>query len=146
MRAKNFFNLQQQKNIVDAISSAELNTSGEIRLHLVDTTKNDVYQEAISVFESLEMTKTEQRNGVLIFLAVRDKKFAILGDKGINDIVPANFWDSVRDEMIMFFKKQDFEQGIIAGITAVGEKLKAHFPYSKDDENELSNEISFGEK
>jgi uncharacterized membrane protein len=146
MRAKNFFNLQQQKNIVDAISSAELNTSGEIRLHLVDTTKNDVYQEAISVFESLEMTKTEQRNGVLIFMAVRDKKFAILGDKGINDIVPVNFWDSVRDEMIMFFKKQDFEQGIIAGITAVGEKLKAHFPYSKDDENELSNEISFGEK
>jgi uncharacterized membrane protein len=146
MRAKNFFNLQQQKNIVDAISSAELNTSGEIRLHLVDTTKNDVYQEAVSVFESLEMTKTEQRNGVLIFLAVRDKKFAILGDKGINDIVPVDFWDSVRDEMISFFKKHDFEQGIIAGITAVGEKLKAHFPYAKDDENELSNEISFGEK
>jgi uncharacterized membrane protein len=92
------------------------------------------------------MTKTEQRNGVLIFMAVRDKKFAILGDKGINDIVPSDFWDSVRDEMISFFKKHEFEQGIIAGITAVDQKLKAHFPYSKDDENELSNEISFGEK
>lgn len=145
MRAKNFFSKEQQKNIVDAISSAELNTSGEIRLHLVDSSTKEAYEEAVDVFESLGMTKTELRNGVLIFLAVRDKKFAVIGDKGINDVVPTDFWDSIRNEMLSNFKKQEFEKGIIAGITAIGEKLKTHFPYSKDDENELSNEISFGE-
>jgi uncharacterized membrane protein len=144
MKAKTFFNKEQQKNIVDAISSAELNTSGEIRLHIVDACAQDPMQEAIHVFESLGMTKTELRNGVLIFLAVKDKKFAIVGDKGINEVVPSDFWDSIRDTMISNFKNHDFEKGIVAGITAVGEKLKQHFPYSQDDENELSNEISFG--
>jgi uncharacterized membrane protein len=145
MKAKNFFNKAQQQHIVDAISSAELNTSGEIRLHLVDFCSQDPIQEAVLVFESLGMTKTELRNGILIFLAVKDKKFAIVGDKGINAIVPADFWDSIRDEMISHFKKHDYEKGLITGIKAVGQKLKEHFPYSKDDENELSNEISFEE-
>ncbi|MES2589019.1 MAG: TPM domain-containing protein [Bacteroidota bacterium] len=143
MRAKNFFTEIQQQHIVNAISSAELNTSGEIRLHIVDSCKNDPKDEAILIFEKLGMTKTELRNGVLIYLAVADKKFAIIGDKGINEVVEADFWDSIRDEIIFHFKKNDFETGLINGIAHVGEKLKKHFPYAKNDENELSNDISF---
>ncbi len=143
MKAKDFFTENQQQNIVNAISSAELNTSGEIRLHLLDSCKNDPKEEAILVFEKLGMTKTELRNGVLIYLAVADKKFAIIGDKGINEVVESNFWDSIRDEMIKHFKNNDFENGLINGILHVGEKLKKHFPYASNDENELSNDISF---
>lgn len=143
MKATDFFTENQQQNIVDAISSAELNTSGEIRLHLLDSCKKDPKDEAIIVFEKLGMTKTELRNGVLIYLAVADKKFAIIGDKGINEVVEATFWDSIRDEMIKHFKNNDFENGLINGILQVGEKLKKHFPYASNDENELSNDISF---
>lgn len=145
MKVKNFFSESQQKLIVDAISAAELNTSGEIRLHLIDICKNDPTQEAVVVFEKLKMHQTEQRNGVLIFLAISDKKFAIIGDKGINELVPENFWDSIRDEMISHFKNNDFVLGLTKGIEQVGEKLKKFFPIKNNDINELSNDISFEE-
>jgi uncharacterized membrane protein len=143
MAAKTFFSKEQQQEIVAAIASAELNTSGEIRLHMVDKCKNEPTDEAIKVFEKLGMTKTELRNGILIFLAVKTKKFAIIGDKGINELVSENFWDSVRDLMLNHFQKNEFSLGIQEGILLIGEKLKTHFPYQLDDENELSNEISF---
>lgn len=141
--AKNFFNNKQQQQIVAAIAHAEQNTSGEIRLHIVDSCENDPKAEAILIFEKLGMTETELRNGVLIYLAVKDKKFAIVGDKGINEAVPTDFWDSIRDTLIQEFKKGDYLNGLSKGIHAVGEKLKAHFPFKSDDTNELSNEISF---
>ncbi|MFN5418145.1 MAG: TPM domain-containing protein [Flavobacteriia bacterium] len=143
MNSKSFFSNKQQQQIVAAIAHAEKNTSGEIRLHLVNSCKTDPKQEAIFVFEKLGMTATELRNGVLIYLAVKDKKFAIIGDKGINEVVPTDFWDSIRDKMIEEFKKGDYLSGISKGIHAVGDKLKTHFPYADDDTNELSNEISF---
>lgn len=143
MNSKSFFNNQQQQQIIAAIAHAEQNTSGEIRLHLVDSCKADPKEEAIAVFETLGMTATDLRNGVLIFLAVKDKKFAIIGDKGINDVVPENFWDSIRDTMITEFKKGDYLNGLTEGIKAVGDKLKLHFPFASDDTNELSNDISF---
>lgn len=145
MNSKNFVNNQKQQKIVAAIAFAEENTSGEIRLHVVDKCKKDPQTDAIAIFEKLGMTQTELRNGVLIYLAVKDKKFAIIGDKGINDVVPENFWDSVRDEMLSYFKTGEFLEGLTSGIHLIGEKLKTHFPYMKNDENELSNEISFGE-
>lgn len=143
MSAKNFFNEAQIKDIVASIEAAELNTSGEIRLHLVDNCAGDPKNEAIAVFEKLGMTNTELRNGVLIYLAVEDKKFAIVGDKGINDLVPDNFWDSVRDIMISEFKLGNFAEGIKKGLHETGLKLKEHFPYTAEDENELSNDISY---
>lgn len=145
MNSKSFFNNREQQQIVSAISFAELNTSGEIRLHIVDKCKKDPKEEAIEIFEKLGMTNTELKNGVLIYLAVKDKKFAIIGDEGINKVVPDDFWDSIRDEMIRNFKKQEYLEGITTGIHLIGEKLKIHFPYKQNDENELSNEISFGE-
>ncbi|MCW3070536.1 MAG: hypothetical protein JWO44_426 [Bacteroidetes bacterium] len=144
MKAKQFFTNEQQQSIQDAIAAAELNTSGEIRVHIDDACKGDVLDQAALVFARLKMDKTKLRNGVLFYLAVNDQLFAILGDKGINEKVPADFWDNIRDAMLAHFKEQQFTEGLNKGIEMAGEKLKAHFPLEKDDTNELSNEVTFG--
>jgi uncharacterized membrane protein len=143
MSVENFFSKEQKKQITDAIAKAELNTSGEIRLHVEGRCKIDVLDRAAYVFEKLEMHKTEQRNGVLFYLAVYDRKFAILGDAGINKVVPADFWDSIKETMLGFFKDGKFADGLSKGILMAGEQLKANFPYQDNDVNELSDEISF---
>lgn len=130
--------------IVEAIKQAEHNTSGEIRVHIEKKCKIDVLDRAANVFAMLKMHKTELRNGVLFYLSVEDRKFAILGDVGINIKVPENFWDSVKNTVLEQFKQGNQTEGLIQGILMAGEKLKAHFPYQKDDVNELSDEISFG--
>jgi uncharacterized membrane protein len=145
MNSRKFFTEEQQKSIRQAIQEAEMNTSGEVRVHLESSCKEEVVDRAKHIFEKLKMHETEQRNGVLFYLAVSDKKFAILGDQGINNKVPADFWDSIRDEMVKHFQLQDFTSGLIDGISHAGEKLKAHFPYQTDDVNELSDDISFNE-
>lgn len=144
MRADQFFSKEQQAQITGAIKKAETNTSGEIRVHVENACKADVLDEAAFIFEKLKMHKTEQRNGVLFFLSVEDRQFAILGDAGINAKVPTNFWDNVKDEVINQFKNQAFAEGLSKGILMAGEKLKAYFPYQSDDVNELDDEISFG--
>ena len=143
MDIKDFFTDIQQRDIQLTIENAELNTSGEIRIHLTKNCKQDVIKKSKQVFEKLKMHQTELRNGVLIFLAVEDRKFAILGDKGINDLVEDDFWDSIRNQMIEEFKKEQFTVGLCQGIEMIGKKLKANFPYQKDDTNELTNDISF---
>jgi uncharacterized membrane protein len=143
MDIKTFFTEIQQKSIQLAIESAELNTSGEIRVHIDSKCKGDVMKVATKVFEKLGMHNTELRNGVLFYLAVEDKKFAILGDKGINEAVPSDFWNIVKNLMIDEFKKEEFTVGLCQGIELAGDKLKNHFPYQKEDKNELSNDISF---
>ncbi len=90
------------------------------------------------------MDKTELRNGVLFYLAVSDHKFAILGDKGINEKVPADFWDLIKDVMLDYFKNRQFTEGLCKGIEMAGEKLKVYFPLQSNDTNELNNEVSFG--
>lgn len=137
------FTEQQQKQVQDAIAQAELNTSGEIRVHIDKRCKEEPMKMAIAVFEKLGMHKTEQRNAVLFYLAMEDKKLAILGDKGINEAVPTNFWDEIRDLMVSHFKKGEFTEGLSKGIVMAGEQLKTAFPYQSDDTNELSNEITF---
>ncbi len=137
------FTEQQQKRVQDAIAQAELNTSGEIRVHIDKRCKEEPMKMAIAVFEKLGMHKTEQRNAVLFYLAMDDKKLAILGDKGINEAVPTNFWDEIRDLMVSHFKKGEFTEGLSKGIVMAGEQLKSAFPYQSDDTNELSNEITF---
>lgn len=146
MSIQNFFDEAEKKQIVEAIEEAELNTSGEIRLHVEGSCKTDVLDRAAYIFEKLAMHKTELRNGVLFYLAVADKKFAILGDAGINAKVPVNFWDEIKETVIAHFKLGKHAEGLAKGIKMAGEKLKAEFPYQSNDVNELSNEISFGKK
>ncbi len=145
MSVKSFFTDLQQKTILEAIEKAEKNTSGEIRVHLESKCKIDQTKRAIEVFEKLQMHKTELRNGVLFYLATEDKKFAVIGDTGINNVVPTNFWDNVKTGIINNFKSGKFADGLIEGILLTGEKLQSHFPHQINDINELSNDISFDE-
>jgi len=145
MRASTFFSEEQKQQIVSAIEEAEKNTSGEIRLHVEMRCFGDIMKRAAKVFDRLKMQCTELRNGVLFYMAVADRQFAIIGDKGINEKVPEGFWDDIEKHMAELFAKGLFTEGVTDGIRMAGEQLKKHFPYQADDENELSNEISFGE-
>jgi uncharacterized membrane protein len=140
------FNDEAQEVMEEAIRLAELNTSGEVRIHIDNKCKEELMDRAAFLFEELEMHQTELRNGVLFYFALKDKQFAILGDGGINAKVPDTFWDDIRDEMTAFFKEGKFVEGITHGVKRAGEQLKAFFPYQSDDINELPNEISFGTK
>jgi uncharacterized membrane protein len=143
-KVEDFLTQDEEQEIVEAIRVAEKNTSGEIRVHLEKTTALDPYDRALEVFNELKMDQTQLKNGVLIYLAVKDRTFVICGDQGINDIVTNTFWDSTKDIMVAHFKNGNFKQGLIDGILRAGEELKKHFPWSEDDANELSNEISKG--
>ena len=143
MKAKDFLTEEQQSALISAIKEAEKNTSGEIRIHLDDTCREDPIKRAEKVFRYLGMDRTAQRNGVLIYLACESRVFAIIGDKGINDRVPEGFWNDVKDAMATDFRAGNFTVGMEKAIVAVGEKLKAFFPYQKDDVNELPDEISY---
>ncbi|MCX6181084.1 MAG: TPM domain-containing protein [Bacteroidetes bacterium] len=143
MKAEILFSEEQKKEIVQAIESAELNTSGEVRVHIENTCGKSVLDRAAYIFKELEMHKTALRNGVLFYLSIKDKKFAILGDAGINAKVPADFWNVVKDVVIKNFKEEKFTEGLVQGISLAGEKLKEHFPYQNNDKNELANEVSF---
>ncbi|MDN5292688.1 MAG: hypothetical protein PWQ06_2927 [Anaerophaga sp.] len=140
------FTEEQKAEIVNAIKEAELNTSGEIRVHIEKNCPEDVLDRAAFIFEKLKMHKTKLRNGVLFYLAVQDRKFAILGDAGINAKVPEGFWDNIKETMLNHFKNGEFTRGLSEGIKMTGEQLKKHFPWKSDDVNELSDEISFGNK
>lgn len=142
--AEQLFTKEQKNEIVNAVKEAELNTSGEIRVHIEKSCPEDVLDRAAFMFEKLKMHKTESRNGVLFYLALKDHKFAILGDAGINAKVPDGFWDDIKETMIQHFRNNDFAKGLIKGILMSGEQLKSHFPYQSDDVNELSDDISFG--
>lgn len=144
MTPSELFSKEQQKQITDAIKEAELNTSGEIRVHIESNCKTEVLDRAAMLFSSLDMHKTALRNGVLFYLAVENKKFAILGDAGINKKVPENFWETIKDTMLESFKSGNFAGGLEKGIRMAGEQLKQHFAYQTNDVNELSDEISFG--
>jgi len=143
MNVQNYFTEENKLQITNAIRVAETNTSGEIRVHVEKLCKGDVLDRAAYVFEKLEMHKTELRNGVLFYLAIEDRKFAILGDAGINQKVSEDFWESTKELVVGKFKEGLIADGLAEGIIKAGEQLKEHFPYQEDDVNELSDEISF---
>ncbi len=143
-KVEDFLTKEEERDIVEAIRMAEKETSGEIRVHIEKTTSIDAFDRAMEVFHLLEMDKTQLKNGVLIYVAVKDKTFVICGDQGINEVVSNDFWDSTKEIMVSHFKKGDFKQGLIEGISKAGNKLKLYFPYQQGDTNELSNEISKG--
>lgn len=145
MGAKEFFTKEQREDIRLAIKNAELDTSGEIRVHIETNCQGEVLDRAAYLFTKLKMNETDLRNGVLFYLAVNNRKFAVLGDKGINTVVPENFWDDIKLTLMNHFRENHFTDGLIEGVGMIGEKLKAHFPYKTDDMNELPDDISFGE-
>ena len=136
-------NRDEDRRVVETIKQAELNTSGEIKVHIENYCKDDVEQRSLVVFSHLKISKTKLHNGVLIYLAVKDRKFAILGDEGINKVVEDGFWNDVKDLMQAHFREGRFAEGLEQGIQRCGEKLKTYFPYQSDDINEIPDEISY---
>lgn len=139
-----FFNSGEQKQIVEAIAKAEKQTSGELKVFIETKCPGDVMERARSVFDELEMFNTTFRHGVLFYLAHEDHKFAILGDKGINEKVPGGFWETTKEHLREHFVKGEFVEGFVQGILEAGEQLKRHFPERGDNNNELPNDIVFG--
>jgi uncharacterized membrane protein len=143
MKASSFFTKEEQALILASVKEAELETSGEIRVHIETSLSGNVLDRAAWIFGKLGMYKTAERNGVLFYLAVSDRKFAIIGDAGINAKVPAGFWDEISALLQKKFREGKFTDGLSEGIILAGKQLKTHFPFSKDDVNELPDEISF---
>lgn len=143
--AKHLFSQEEKEILTAAIKTAELETSGEIQVHIENHCGDNVLDRAAEVFETLKMHQTQERNAVLFYLAVEDHQFAILGDCGINKVVPENFWENIKNEMVIHFKNRNFTEGLRLGIEMCGQQLKSHFPYNQEgDINELPDEISFG--
>ncbi|MFC3198532.1 TPM domain-containing protein [Parapedobacter deserti] len=139
------FTTEQQEKIVHAIQLAEARTSGEIRLAVEPFCKEEPLDRAAVYFHRLGMNQTAQHNGVLIYIATEDHQFAIIGDKGIHEKVPPNFWEETKALMLQHFKRGDLVQGLIEGIMHAGEQLQHFFPRQDDDVNELPNDIAFGD-
>nr|WP_298924677.1 TPM domain-containing protein [uncultured Allomuricauda sp.] len=139
-----FLTAGEEQEIIEAILEAEKNTSGEIRVHIEATTKIDHFSRAQQVFHFLKMDNTKEENGVLLYVAVDDKKFVIYGDSGIDRAVPKGFWDTTKDLISSHFKQGHFKQGIVEGVIKAGKELEAHFPWNHNDTNELSDAISKG--
>ena len=136
---------EQEKKIIEAIEKAEANTSGEIRVHIENTCQIDPLDRAVEVFAALHMHQTQLRNGVLFYVALKSHKFSVIGDAGINAVVPENFWDEVKTNVLAEFKNGNYGAGLEKGILMAGEQLRTFFPYDRGtDTNELTNDISFG--
>ncbi len=141
---EDFLSDKEEQEIIDAIRKAEQNTSGEIRVHLEQSSKIDIFDRALEVFHLLKMDNTKLQNGVLIYVAIDDRNFVIYGDKGINDVVATNFWDSTKDVMVSHFKNGNYTKGLVEGILKAGKQLEKHFPWEHLDKNELPDNISKG--
>lgn len=141
---EDFLTPDDEAEVIQAIRTAEQNTSGEIRVHLERHCTIDAFDRAAELFDELHMANTKESNGVLLYIAVEDRTLVIMGDSGINDVVPVDFWESTKDIIIGEFKKGRTKEGLVAGILQAGEQLKKHFPYKKSDQNELPDDISVG--
>lgn len=144
MEVAQFLTKQQEQEVINSIQEAEKNTSGEIRVHFEKSVDQDPIARAKEVFYQLEMHNTKFKNGILFYVAVDDHQFAVLGDEGIDKVVPDDFWESIKDEVLNEFKLGNHSKGLVLGILHTGEKLKEYFPFNDDDINELSDEISKG--
>jgi len=143
-QTSDFLTKGDEETIVAAIQQAEKNTSGEIRVHVENHTEKPPLERAQEVFHFLNMHQTAARNGVLFYVGVSDRSFAILGDEGIDKAVEADFWDCTKDIVISHFREGRFAQGLAEGILRAGDRLKTYFPYADDDKNELPDTISRG--
>ncbi len=137
------FNKREQELIANAIGAAEKATSGEIRIAIDKHCNGSAFERATAYFAELGMDKTAQHNGVLIYLAHEDHKFAIIGDRGIDSVVPDDFWETAQVAMKAHFLSGNIAEGIVAGVSLAGEKLALFFPYQSGDVNELPNDIIY---
>ena len=137
------FTERQKQAMVDAVRQAERDTSGEIRVHIENHCPKPVLDRATDVFAHLKMHKTALRNGVLVYIALRDRKLAIIGDAGINAKVPPDFWENIKNRMVEQFKLGHVAEGVCEAVLAAGKALKDYFPRQADDRNELPDDISF---
>jgi uncharacterized membrane protein len=142
--ASQFFKPDEIAAIREAIMAAELKTSGQVRVFIESHCGEEVIKHAAGVFEILELHKTAARNGVLFYLAVKDRKFAILGDSGIHQKVPEGFWENIKQDMQTCFRENRFTEGMVDGIGQAGEKLQEYFPHLKEGINEIPDDIVFG--
>lgn len=131
--------------VMEAIAEAEKKTSGEIRVHVESRVKGDPLDRAVEVFFELGMNETAEKNGVLFYLALVDQKFAVLGDEGIDQRTPSDFWERIKETMAVEFRAGRFTDGFCRGIQMAGEALASYFPYQSGDVNELTDEISEGD-
>ncbi len=143
-KVEDFLTKAEEEIIVSAIKDAEKQTSGEIRVHIENTNTKSCLERAEDVFYILGMDSTKDKNGVLFYVDVENKQFAVIGDTGIDKVVPEHFWESVRDRVTGEFAKGNYADGLVLGIIEAGQKLLEYFPYHHTDTNELSNEISKG--
>ena len=140
---KRLLSADEDARLIKAIQLAEFKTSGEIRVHIEKICKGDALEECKKQFSKLNMHQTKDRNGILFFLAIGSKSFAVWGDEAIHQKVSDEFWKSITDCAIDYFKQNDYVTGIEKAVELCGEKLKTHFPIEADDKNELSNTISY---
>ena len=127
--------------IVQAIASAEGRTSAEIRVHVTRRMPKDLEERALRRFHVLGMTKTAERNGVLIYIAPRARKFRVLGDVAIHEKAGQDFWTGVAAALEERFRKGEFTEGVLDAIGRVAETLARHFPRMHGDRDELPNTI-----
>lgn len=142
MHQKEFLAQLDQQRIVAAIAASEKRTSGEIRVHIQPRSRGEIRAVAERTFERLGMTKTALRNGVLLFIACEEQRFTILGDRAIDEKVPAGFWDEIAAKLTIRFKSGEFTDGIVEAIHSAGEELLHYFPRVEGDVDELTNEIN----
>lgn len=147
MKAKDFLNPGQREALVSCVRKAEMMTSGEIRIHIDNRCGEDPKEKALKTFHRLGMSQTVNKNGVLIYIASESRKFVVLGDKGINEVVPHDFWKDVSLVIAEHFATGDYVRGLEKAVLMIGEKLKAFFPYDENaDVNELSDDISIADE
>ena len=140
-----FLSSDDELAIVQAIQEAEKKTSGEVRVHIEKKCpKKDPIKRAISLFQKLGMHKTDLRNGVIVYVATEDHLLAIWGDEGIHAKVGQEFWESTLITLQEDFKTNQIKNGLTKALLDIGEKLQQHFPYQKDDKNELDDSINYG--
>jgi uncharacterized membrane protein len=137
-----FFSKLDSHRLVEAIAEAEKKSSGEIRVHVTRRKPDNLEERAKRRFELLGMTKTALRNGVLIYIAPKLRRFQILGDSGIHEKCGDEFWKATAAEMETHFRRGDFTEGIIHGVAKIGNLLAEHFPRESGDVNELPDEVT----
>ena len=145
MALADFIPSEGQRRIADAITAAERHTTGEICVHVTPRCRGNVMKRATRTFDRLHLYTTKRRNAVLIFIAYEARKLAILGDSGINAVVPKGFWNNEVEELTRYLKAGRPVDGLCEIIAHIGDRLSEFFPGVRDDENELSNEVSFDE-
>jgi uncharacterized membrane protein len=142
---KKFFTKTEEKHIISAIKEAELASSGEVRVFVESHCKGNIEARTIEIFKKLKMNMTRERNGVLIYVAIKDRRFTIFGDEGIHHKMGFQFWKEEVEMLKSFFVEDKIIEGLNTTILSIGQILKEHFPYHTDDKNELPDSIAYGD-